>query len=92
MTRTPLRPLENWLASIVICLAVSYVAAQDSHRADQDEAAITQQLDPAHSRDWAAEQACKGQPYEWANDTTLVCHREQPGTVITAQAQARVQP
>jgi hypothetical protein len=92
MTRIALPPLENWLASIVICLAVGYVAAQDSHRADQDEAAIAHQLDPAHSRDWAAEQACKGQPYEWADDTTLVCHTEQPGTVITAQAQSRVQP
>lgn len=28
------------------------------------------------SRDWAASQACKGQPFSWEDDKTIVCYRE----------------
>ena len=30
-----------------------------------------------HSRDFAAREVCKGQPFEWENNI-LICHRERP--------------
>ena len=29
-----------------------------------------------HSRDWAARHVCKGKPFIWEDDKTLVCFRE----------------
>lgn len=69
----------SWLAAILTTLAVGWFAAaadQAPTPAHADQAA-QEEADALTSRDWAARQACAGQPFEWLDDKTLICYREQ---------------
>lgn len=70
----------HWLAAIALSLIVGACAAwaDDAPEGDQPTALLAAQQDAAAqaSRDWAARQVCGGRPFEWADDKTLVCHRE----------------
>lgn len=56
----------GWLAVITQIPAPTVAAL---HAAHQDAVALAR-------RDLAAAQVCDGQPFEWLDDKTLVCHRE----------------
>lgn len=61
-----------WLIAAVIALGVGAVAGHDAEQlADQQDA------EALASRDYAARDVCKGQPFTWEDDMTLVCHREK---------------
>jgi hypothetical protein len=62
-----------WILGPLIAIGMAAVAGNshdDSAEADQ------QDLQALHSRDFAARHVCKGQPFSWDDDKTLVCHRE----------------
>ncbi|EER60463.1 hypothetical protein AcdelDRAFT_1988 [Acidovorax delafieldii 2AN] len=62
------------LIAVVIGLGMAAVAAHES-----DPAAEPTELQQAqHSRDFAAREVCQGQAFEWTDDKTLVCFKEQP--------------
>lgn len=61
------------LIAVVIGLGMAAVAAHESEAA----ADPTELQQAQNSRDFAARRACKGQPFTWEDDKTLVCHKEQ---------------
>lgn len=62
----------TYLIAAVIALGMAAVAGHESEAAMADR----QDAEALHSRDWAASQVCKGQPFEWLDDKTLACFRE----------------
>ena len=62
----------TYLIAAVIALGMATVAGHESEAAMADR----QDAEALASRDWAASQVCKGQPFTWEDDKTLVCHRE----------------
>lgn len=62
----------TYLIAAVIALGMAAVAGHESEAAMADP----QDVEALASRDWAASQVCKGQPFTWEDDKTLVCHRE----------------
>lgn len=62
----------TYLIAAVIALGMAAVAGHESEAALADR----QDVEALASRDWAASQVCKGQPFTWEDDKTLVCHRE----------------
>lgn len=73
----------HWLTALLITLALGWLAARDSYPLHDEAMAAVQDIQAQHSRDWAAQQVCGLQPYEWVDDKTLVCHRE----AVTTTAQ-----
>lgn len=61
------------LIAVVISLGMAAVAAHESEAVAEP----TELQQAQHSRDLAARRACKGQPFTWDDDKTLVCHKEQ---------------
>lgn len=76
------RPNFSTGAAVIALFALLFWAqADDAKRMDTHPlpvAALADQEDAEarHSRDWAAHQVCKGQPFEWLDDKTLACFRE----------------
>lgn len=73
-------------AAVLVCVLAAFLFAQHDDlqsqldQADaQIEAAMQQQTaaDLAAAREWAARQACGGQPFTWADSSTLICHKER---------------
>lgn len=62
----------TYLIAAVIALGMAAVAGHESEAAMADH----QDVEALASRDWAASQVCKGQPFTWEDDKTLVCYRE----------------
>lgn len=62
----------TYLIAAVIALGMAAVAGHESEAALADH----QDAEALASRDWAAHQVCKGQPFEWLDDKTLACFRE----------------
>jgi hypothetical protein len=62
------------LIAVVIGLGMAAVAAHESEAAAEP----TELQQAQHSRDFAARKVCQGQAFEWADDKTLVCFKEQP--------------
>lgn len=62
-----------WILGPLIAFGMAAVAGTTySDRADREELQAAQ-----HSRDFAAREVCKGEPFEWEGDV-LICHRERP--------------
>lgn len=64
-----------WILGPLIAIGMAAVAG-NSH--DNGAEADQQDLQALHSRDFAARAVCQGQAFEWADDKTLVCHKERP--------------
>lgn len=64
-----------WILGPLIAIGMAAVAG-NSH--DNSTEADQQDLQAQHSRDFAAHAVCQGRAFEWADDKTLVCHKEQP--------------
>jgi hypothetical protein len=62
-----------WILGSLIALGMAAVAGTSNDTAKE---ADQEDLQAQHSRDFAARAVCQGQAFEWADDKTLVCHRE----------------
>lgn len=62
----------TYLIAAIIALGMAAIAGHESEAAMADR----QDVEALASRDWAASQVCKGQPFEWLDDKTLACYRE----------------
>lgn len=63
-----------WMLAPWIAFGLGALAA-DEH---EDRTEPTELQQAQHSRDFAARAVCQGQAFEWADDKTLVCFKEQP--------------
>lgn len=76
------RPNLTTLAALLAVFSAFFWAQNDdAQRMGTHPLPVTAQADQEdaearHSRDWAASQVCKGQPFEWLDDKTIVCYRE----------------
>lgn len=75
------RPNLTTAAALLAVFAVFFWAqADDAQRMGNAPSAAAQaaqeEAEAMASRDWAASQVCKGQPFTWEDDKTLICHRE----------------
>lgn len=66
------RPNLTTAAALLLIFAAFFWAQADDART----AAAQEEAEALASRDWAASQVCKGQPFTWEDDKTLVCYRE----------------